>query len=1043
MDRRARTGCRPPRGGPEPSPRVLVAVVALAVLSAASSLALPWDHAYASAAAGRARGEAISSGTSSSVPSVRAAGSGDPAELPYVADTLVLWNDTLVPGNYLASNGIAPYALAYDTGKDEIFVVDYGDGQSSYGPNTVRVLDDRTNAVLATVCVGSLPDGAAYDSRYGEVFVSNSGSDNVSVISDATNQVVATVPVGTDPAGIAYDPTDGELFVANLGSDTLSVISDHAAPSQGWAANTVVATIAVGAGPQGVGYDSATDDLWVADSEGASVSVVSAASSSLVATVPVGGGPFGVAYDGGTGQLFVSNPEGDYVSVLDELPPYTLAATVAANAPAGLAYDSAQHAVYVAENYDDDQVTEISDATDKVVGGATVGRFPVGVVYDSGVQGIYVANAYSATVSELLGPLNSSASATIVVGTVPSGVAWDYYTFGASGPYVANYDGGTVYPISTSTGLALPPISVGTEPLGLYAGGGDVWSANFGSSNVSEIVESSNSLFTTYDVGAEPTSLGLYAPEHSGLAVLEVANEGSNNVSSFVSTSTPNLYQPTGSWSVTDPTSLAAPLFSGGYLTPVVVSASTDSLALVATTNTIGVGDGPDGVAIAATTAVDDSAYVANAGSDNVTVVAADGGNPYLTVAANLPVGAAPAGVAWDYDIGSEGDILVDNFGSDNVSVISVATNQLVGSVAVGAEPYGVAYNGVNNDVLVTNSLQGTVSVLSFEPVGQAQFVEQGLPSGTRWSVTYDGQTRNSTAGNLSFSGSNGTYDYEVASVPGYAAIPVTGTIAVDGTAPVTVVHFRPVSPVVWSEAGLPVDRLRWVVEVNGTVEYVNGSSATTVVLPNGTYPYVLAGPAGYRVASPASFGELEVAGGVVSVNGAPLGTVTFVKGSTASVRFTEKGLAVGRSWCVELQGWPACSRSGKVVYANLTPGSYSYAVVAPTLGQTVTASIDGAGAPASGTVHLVRSTTIAVRFAYEYLVTFTEAGLATGSWSVTVHGTTRSAPAGFAIYFELPNGSYAYAIGREPGASASGTPRPVPVDGGPAAVAVTFRSKG
>jgi len=54
----------------------------------------------------------------------------------------------------------------------------------------------------------------------------SSNSNTVSVISDATNSVVATVNVGSSPDGAAYDSGQGEVFVANFGSNTVSVISD-------------------------------------------------------------------------------------------------------------------------------------------------------------------------------------------------------------------------------------------------------------------------------------------------------------------------------------------------------------------------------------------------------------------------------------------------------------------------------------------------------------------------------------------------------------------------------------------------------------------------------------------------------------------------------------------------------------------------------------------------------------------------------------------------------------------------------------------------
>src|SRR2546426_999521 len=161
---------------------------------------------------------------------------------PYVVYTLVLLNNTLIPGNFPAGNGVSPWAVAYDSGKGEVFVT------NEHPSNNVTVISDATNAVVPPGAVGSHPFGVACDSGKGEVFVANQFSNNVSVISDATNAVVADVPVGPGPALVAYDSGTGEVFVANAGSSTVSVISD--------ATNAVVASVPVGSAPLGEAYDS-------------------------------------------------------------------------------------------------------------------------------------------------------------------------------------------------------------------------------------------------------------------------------------------------------------------------------------------------------------------------------------------------------------------------------------------------------------------------------------------------------------------------------------------------------------------------------------------------------------------------------------------------------------------------------------------------------------------------------------------------------------------------------------------------------------------
>src|SRR5665647_2957038 len=143
---------------------------------------------------------------------------------------------------------------------------------ANFDSNTVSVISDSTNTVVATIEVGTQPKNIAYDGGKDEMFVTNWGSGTVSVISDRTHLVVATIPVGTHPVGITYDSAKSEVFVANSGDNTVSVISDSN--------NSVVATVTTGtnllngssahglgdAHPIGVTYDSATNEIYVVNS---------------------------------------------------------------------------------------------------------------------------------------------------------------------------------------------------------------------------------------------------------------------------------------------------------------------------------------------------------------------------------------------------------------------------------------------------------------------------------------------------------------------------------------------------------------------------------------------------------------------------------------------------------------------------------------------------------------------------------------------------------------------------------------------------------
>ena len=117
--------------------------------------------------------------------------------------------------------------------------------------------------VVATVSVGNHPDGLAYDSANGTIYVANAGTDNVSVVSGTT--VVATIPVQTGPGGIGYDGGNGYAYVANFGSNNVSVISGR----------TVIATIPVGMGPAAVVYDSGNGYVYIANYGSNTTSVIS------------------------------------------------------------------------------------------------------------------------------------------------------------------------------------------------------------------------------------------------------------------------------------------------------------------------------------------------------------------------------------------------------------------------------------------------------------------------------------------------------------------------------------------------------------------------------------------------------------------------------------------------------------------------------------------------------------------------------------------------------------------------------------------------
>jgi gliding motility-associated-like protein len=108
---------------------------------------------------------------------------------------------------------------------------------------------------------------------------------------------------------------------------------------------------------------------------------------------------------------------------------------------------------------------------------------------------------------------------------------------------------------------------------------------------------------------------------------------------------------------------------------------------------------------ITATPVASGFAYIANAGSNNVSVIDI----AVNAVIATIPVGVAPTNVS----VSSNGSrVYVSNQGSSSVSVIDPATNTVISTIPVGSGPGGLMGTPRGDKLYVANSNDGTVSVI-------------------------------------------------------------------------------------------------------------------------------------------------------------------------------------------------------------------------------------------------------------------------------------------------------------------------------------------
>jgi hypothetical protein len=146
------------------------------------------------------------------------------------------------------------------------------------------------------------------------------------------------------------------------------------------------------------------------------------------------------------------------------------------------------------------------------------------------------------------------------------------------------------------------------------------------------------------------------------------------------------------------------------------------------------------------------------------------------------------------------------------------------------------------------------------------EFVEQGLPTGTSWSVDLGGTTVASTTTTVQFNETNGTYAFTLSTVSGFTANS-TGQITVSGTAVTWNLTFSNTTGATYAvqfvESTLPSGDGWQVLATNAATGERFGQdtrgSELTLELPNGTYSLTASGPSGYEVSL--SVSQLKVTG--------------------------------------------------------------------------------------------------------------------------------------------------------------------------------------
>ncbi|MGC2288347.1 MAG: hypothetical protein WA688_00620, partial [Thermoplasmata archaeon] len=209
-------------------------------------------------------------------------------------------------------------------------------------------------------------------------------------------------------------------------------------------------------------------------------------------------------------------------------------------------------------------------------------------------------------------------------------------------------------------------------------------------------------------------------------------------------------------------------------------------------------------------------------------------------------------------------------------------------------------------------------------PAFAATFVEAGLPVGAMWNVTLNGTTSQTTSNSLAFWQSNGSYEYTVEEVPGFAPNPGSGVVVVDGRGVNVNVTFDTTSvtyAATFSETGL-ASGLIWSITVGGGTVAASAPSPVVVGLSNGTFAFTVGTVTGYAASPSMGWVTLEGAGTTVPVAYGPPPAPS--NASDGRIYVVEGGVTVSNGSAVPGLGLTLIFRGGAppVEWLNLTTDS-------------------------------------------------------------------------------------------------------------------------
>ena len=156
--------------------------------------------------------------------------------------------------------GPRPDALGVNSRLGRLYVADSA-------TNTVTVINENNGHTLATILVAAMPlPPLRVDEANSRVYVVCSAGQELDVIDGNTNKVIARPPVAPYPEGVAFNTATGQIYVADEGSEEGSRKPDSGTTVTVIDGQTfdVLGNLQIGRGPDGVESDPSLHRVYIA-----------------------------------------------------------------------------------------------------------------------------------------------------------------------------------------------------------------------------------------------------------------------------------------------------------------------------------------------------------------------------------------------------------------------------------------------------------------------------------------------------------------------------------------------------------------------------------------------------------------------------------------------------------------------------------------------------------------------------------------------------------------------------------------------------------